>query len=123
MINDIAWLQFIGGLALIMPMFVTVAITALNDKSTNPTFPRWTAFASAMTFILFLPDQMLFFFKTGPFAWNGLFGFWVPLSVFCGWFLLLAFLIRRSILVDLHQRRGSTAAYAGMVPAARSHSS
>jgi hypothetical protein len=123
MINDIAWLQFIGGLALIMPMFVTVAITALNDKSTNPTFPRWTAFASAMTFILFLPDQMLFFFKTGPFAWNGLFGFWVPLSVFCGWFLLLAFLIRRSILADLHQRRGSTAAYAGMVPAARSHSS
>jgi hypothetical protein len=101
LLNDMAWLQFIGGLALIMPMFVTIAVTALTDKSANPTFPRWVAFASAMTFLLFLPDQMLFFFKTGPFAWNGLFAFWVPLSVFCGWFVLVFYLIRRSILGDL----------------------
>jgi hypothetical protein len=44
---------------------------------------------------------MLFFFKTGPFAWNGLFAFWVPLTIFCGWFMLLAYLMRRSILADL----------------------
>lgn len=100
MLNDIAWLQFIGGLALIMPMFVTVAVAALSDKSAKPTFPRWSAFASVMTFILFLPDQMLFFFKTGPFAWNGLFAFWVPLSVFCGWFIMVFYLIRRSILQE-----------------------
>jgi hypothetical protein len=104
LVNDIAWLQFIGGLALIMPMFVTVAVTAWTDKSVNPTFPRWVAFASIMTFILFLPDQMLFFFKESPFAWNGLFAFWVPLSVFCGWFILLAYLMRRSILAKLHGR-------------------
>jgi len=98
MLNDIAWLQFIGGLALIMPMFITVAITALNDKSANPTFPRWSAFASFLTFALFLPDQLLFFFKTGPFAWNGLFAFWVPLSVFGGWFFMVFYLIRRDVL-------------------------
>jgi hypothetical protein len=122
MINDIAWLQFIGGLSLIMPFFVTVAITALHDKSAHPTFPRWVAFVSAMTFILFLPDQMLFFFKTGPFAWNGLFAFWVPLSVFCGWFILLAYLMRRSILAELQQRFATAAApAASLAPAARSH--
>jgi hypothetical protein len=43
---------------------------------------------------------MLFFFKTGPFAWNGLFAFWVPLSVFCGWFIMVFYLIRRSILQE-----------------------
>jgi hypothetical protein len=74
-----------------------------------------------MTFILFLPDQMLFFFKTGPFAWNGLFAFWVPLTVFCGWFILLAYLVRRSIIADLNERRGTAAAYAPVVPATRSH--
>jgi len=121
LINDIAWLQFIGGLALIMPMFVVVGVTALNDKTANPTFPRWIAFVSAMTFILFLPDQMLFFFKTGPFAWNGLFAFWVPLTVFCGWFILLAYLVRRSIIADLNERRGTAAAYDPVVPATRSH--
>jgi hypothetical protein len=51
-----------------------------------------------LTFALFLPDQLLFFFKTGPFAWNGLFAFWVPLSVFGGWFFMVSYLIRRDVL-------------------------
>jgi hypothetical protein len=98
LVNDIAWLQFIGGLSLAMPMFLTVAIAALNDKSANPVFPRWSAFASILTFLLLLPDQMLFFFKSGPFAWNGLFAFWIPLTAFCGWFLIIFYLMRRAVL-------------------------
>lgn len=98
LLNDIAWLQFIGGLSLIMPMLVTVAVAALHDKSAQPVFPRWAAFVSILAFVLFLPDQLLFFFKTGPFAWNGLFAFWIPLSAFCGWFLVIFYLIRRAML-------------------------
>jgi len=100
MLNDVAYLQFIGGLALIMPMFVVIAIVAFCDKSHNPVFPRWSAYASVMTFFLFLPDQALFFFKSGPFAWNGLFAFWVPLSIFCGWFFMIVYLLNRHILSE-----------------------
>jgi hypothetical protein len=100
-LNDIAWLQFIGGLSLVMPLFLVVAVVALNDKSAIPVFPRWTAFASILTFVLMMPDQLLFFFKTGPFAWNGLFAFWVPLSVFCGWFLMIFYLMRRAALREM----------------------
>ena len=98
MLNDVAYLQFIGGLALIMPMFFVLALVALTDKTPKPVFPRWTAYASILTFVLFLPDQALFFFKSGPFAWNGLFAFWVPLSVFGGWFFMVAYLIQRDVL-------------------------
>jgi hypothetical protein len=101
MLNDIAWLQFIGGLALVMPMFVVLAVVAFNDKSDNPTFPRWFGYQSIMTFMLFLPDQLLFFFKTGPFAWNGVLGFWVPLSVFCGWFIAIFVLMRRALMAEI----------------------
>ncbi|HKY91857.1 MAG TPA: hypothetical protein VJM11_12490 [Nevskiaceae bacterium] len=107
LLNDVAWLQFIGGLALIMPMFVVMAIVAWNDRSPNPVFPRWAGFCSAMTFTLFLPDQMLFFFKSGPFAWNGLFAFWIPLTVFCGWFLMMFWLIRRDVLREMGASRGA----------------
>jgi hypothetical protein len=100
MLNDFAYIQFIGGLAIIMPMFVVLAIVALADKSPKPVFPRWSAYASIMTFILFLPDQALFFFKSGPFAWNGLFAFWIPLTVFGGWFFMVAYLIRRHVLSE-----------------------
>ena len=100
LLNDIAWLQFIGGLALIMPMFVVFAVVALADKSENPVFPRWFGYQSIMTFTLFLPDQLLFFFKTGPFAWNGVLGFWVPLTIFCGWFISIFVLMRRRLAAE-----------------------
>lgn len=101
LLNDIAWLQFIGGLALIMPMFVVVAVVAFVDTRPDPVFPRWLGYQSVMTFVLFLPDQMLFFFKTGPFAWNGVLGFWVPLTVFCGWFAAIVYVIRRTVLAEI----------------------
>lgn len=100
--NDAAWLQFVGGLALVMPMFLTVGVAALNDKSERPVFPRWAGFASIMAFIMILPDQTLFFFTTGPFAWNGLIAFWIPVPVFCGWFVLIFFLMRRALLRQDH---------------------
>lgn len=100
LLNDIGWLQFIGGLSLIMPMFVVLAVVAFNDKNEKPTFPRWFGYQSVMTFMLFLPDQLLFFFKTGPFAWNGVLGFWVPLTVFGSWFITIVVLMRRALLAE-----------------------
>jgi hypothetical protein len=97
LLNDIAWLQFIGGLSLIMPMFVVLAVVSLSGKSENPVFPRWFGYQSIMTFTLFLPDQLLFFFKTCPFAWNGVLGFWVPLTVFSLWFITIFVLMRRAL--------------------------
>jgi len=36
LLNDVAWLQFIGGVSLIMPMYGVVAVVALADTSENP---------------------------------------------------------------------------------------
>jgi hypothetical protein len=95
MFNDVAWLQFIGGLSLVMPAYGAVALLAFTDKSANPVFPRWLGFVSILTSILILPDQLLFFFKSGPFAWNGLFGFWVPVAVFSIWILVVFWVLRQ----------------------------
>jgi hypothetical protein len=115
MLNDVAYLQFIGGLALIMPMFFVLAVVALTDRTSSPVFPRWTGYASIMTFILFLPDQAIFFFKTGPFAWNGLFAFWIPLTLFGSWFFMVAYLIQRNVLNET-ARLGSGVAKPGHLP-------
>jgi hypothetical protein len=44
-----------------------------------------------------LPDQLLFFFCKGPFAWNGLFGIWVPVVVFSGFFIVNFVVLRQAI--------------------------
>ena len=30
-------------------------------------------------------------------------GFWIPLTVFCGWFVSMFYLIRRSLLEEMHE--------------------
>jgi hypothetical protein len=102
LLNDIAWLQFIGGLSLIMPMFVVIPICALSDKSSTPLFPRWVGYFNMWLFVLVLPGQLLFFFYDGPFAWNGLFGIWLPLAGFVAWFLVTFHFLRAAAL-----RRGA----------------
>ena len=96
LLNDMGWLMFIGAIALVLPMFIVLGVAALNDNSENPVFPRWLAFYSFFTFVMFIPDQLLFFFKSGPFAWNGLIGFWLPIAFFFVWMvgLMLPFTAR-----------------------------
>lgn len=98
LLNDIAWLQFVGGLSLIIPMFIGVAVAALSDRRPEAPFPRWFGFLTVWVAILFLPGQLLFFFKTGPFAWNGILALWLPVTVFVGWFVVIFFVMRKRIL-------------------------
>ena len=44
LLNDIGWLQIVGGLTPFLPVLVTIAVASFHDKSDNPPFPRWTGF-------------------------------------------------------------------------------
>lgn len=96
--NDMAWLQFIGGVSMFAAMPVAIAIAAFIDKGPEPVFPRWSGYVNIMIVMLILPDQLLFFFHSGPWSWNGLFGLWIPVVLFGGWFLVTFFLMRAAVL-------------------------
>jgi hypothetical protein len=97
LLNDVGWLQLVGGVSLVITMYSSVAIAALIDKRPQPTFPRWSGFFSLWVLVLFFPGQLLFLFKTGPFAWNGLLAFWVPGTLFFGWFVVIGILLLKAI--------------------------
>lgn len=98
LMNDLAWLQFLGGLTIYLAMPLTVAVAALADRSPQPVFPRWCGYANLMIAFAILPDQLLFFFKDGPFAWNGLFGVWLPIVWFGSFFVISIIVLRKTIL-------------------------
>lgn len=108
LMNDLAWLQFIGGVTIFLPLPICTAIAAFCDSSSHPVFPRWSGYLSIWCVLAILPDQLIFFFHTGPFAWNGLFGFWIPAAVFGAWFPVTSYLLRNAILRD---RRGPPVIY------------
>jgi hypothetical protein len=101
LMNDMAWLQFLGGVSMFLAMPLSVFVASLCDKSANPLFPRWCGYANAWMALTILPDQLLFFFfKKGIFAWNGLFGIWIPVVVFSAFFIVNIIVMRQAILRD-----------------------
>lgn len=99
--NDIGWFYFtfpVGGLGLIM--LVVMAVCFLADKSAQPLFPRWVGFMNIWLAVLALPAALVPFFMKGPFAWNGILAFWLPLSAFGGWLVIMVIHMLKAIKRD-----------------------
>lgn len=89
--NDFAWVPFIINWPPAFVEAICIAVVIFADKRAKPVFPRWVAYFLLWAAIAFLPASLLPFFYDGPFAWNGLFPFWLAASFFGGFFLVLSF--------------------------------
>jgi uncharacterized membrane protein YraQ (UPF0718 family) len=58
-----------------------LAILTLADKRPDPTYPRWFGYLNLWCGTLFVPAGLIFFFKDGPFSWNGILAWWVAYSL------------------------------------------
>lgn len=95
MLSDLAWLMLITPASPFVLQTTCVAFAVLMDRSATPIFPRWVGYFAFWVAISTVPALMAFFFRTGPFAWDGLFPFWLPFGVFGFWvFLISVFVIR-----------------------------
>jgi MFS family permease len=103
MLNDIAWLNIVGGLTIYLPTLFTISIASFMDDSPAPAFPRWFGYMCILVFFGQASGQLIFFFKTGPFAWNGLFAFYIPMIAFFVWFVAAFYLMRKATIE--HSRR------------------
>ena len=95
--NDFAFLQFVGVVAPAYFQITCVGIATLFDRSPQPVFPRWIGFYNIWFALLTLPGGVCFFFKVGPFAWDGVLAFWMPLTLYGVWFGIMFWQLRRAI--------------------------
>ena len=100
MLNDFAWISFLITVYIGVVQFASLGMAILADGSDNPLFPRWSGYANLWLSLFFVPGGLLLFFKTGPFAWSGLFCFWLPFGAFFIWFGMMFVLLRKSIARD-----------------------
>lgn len=96
-LSDIAWLILLMTASPFIVQNITIGIAVLSDKSTDPVFPRWFGFFNFWVALLLLPAGVICLFKTGPFAWTGALGFWLPLIDAGVWVLVTTVLLFKAI--------------------------
>lgn len=101
LMNDFGWifLTFPGG-----PFYaqlIAIGACILQDKSPQPFFPRWVGFMNLWIVGISTPALLIPFFKNGPFAWNGLLSFWIPLIIFFAWIIVMWVYLIKAINRDV----------------------
>jgi hypothetical protein len=94
LLNDLAWLLLFTGVTPFMIQNVVIGVAILRDRT--EVFPRWLGYLNFLVALSFVPDVMAYFFKTGPFAWNGVFVFWLALTTYSVFLFAMAIACRRA---------------------------
>ena len=101
LINDAIWLQLIGGMPPFLLVLLSLGATALKQDngrdSRVPIFPRWYGYFSFLVGALMLPRVLVFFYQSGPFAWDGLVGFWLSSAALLLWIVATTFVLRSAM--------------------------
>jgi len=96
-LNDLVWIITIMPWPLGAMQALIIGITIFKHHSSAPVFPRWLAFFNIWIAVLFIPGSLIPFFKTGPFAWDGILAFWIPATVFGLWYIVMQLQLFKAI--------------------------
>jgi hypothetical protein len=104
-LHDLAWIIATMPVSCFILQQIVIAVAILSDKSDKPIFPRWLAYVNVWTALIYMPTVMITFFKTGPFAWNGILSFWVVAVDFVAWQVCMFVTLFKAIRAEEAQSR------------------
>jgi hypothetical protein len=99
-LHDLGWLMFLGIVTTGILQALITGWAILRDRREHPIFPRWIGYVCLWCTLTFVSGGLIFFFKSGPFAWNGILAWWVLLVGFATWIVVLAFGLLRYAIPD-----------------------
>lgn len=95
--HDLSWISLLGVVGTAIMQAVALGIVILRDGRDRPVYPRWFGYTSLWAALLFFPAGLIIFFKDGAFAWNGFISWWLVLSVFALWIIVLTALTVKAV--------------------------
>lgn len=102
--NDLVWFVFILSWPPFAVFMICLAVAILRSEHNAAVYPRWVAFFNLWCALLITPAALIEFFKTGPFAYDGLISFWMIYIVFFGWIVVMSVLTLRAESRSVSQR-------------------
>lgn len=96
-LNDIFWLCALGLVGGVVVQAIVLAVATFLDHGADPIFPRWFGYLNLWYALLAIPGGTIVFFHSGPLAWNGLVGFWIPVGAFGFWMVSMMWVLFKAI--------------------------
>jgi hypothetical protein len=94
--NDMAFLWFLVPFVFATVGCLAIACSILEDRSTDPVYPRWVGFANLYFAFGFPMAMFTTYAKTGPFARDGLFPWWIPVIDYTAWSIVRCWATHRA---------------------------
>ena len=96
-LHDLGWISFLVDVPIFSVWVGVIGIAILRDRHVTPLFPRWIGFFNLWCAIFFLPALLIPFFKSGPFAYNGLLALYLPFGAFFTWIVVMTPAVLKAI--------------------------
>lgn len=97
--NDLAYFLFIFTWPPFTVWFIAIALAAFKDPDQAP-FPRWSGYLCLWLAVQISAGALIAFFKTGPFAYNGLFALYLPVALFFVWVVAMTVVMLRNLSAE-----------------------
>lgn len=99
-LNDLAWIVTMLPWTVGAMQCVCIGWSILAHGNAATPYPRWLGYFNIWIAIGMASSSVIPFFKVGPFAWNGVVGFWIPAAVFGLWELVMGIMTLRAVNHD-----------------------
>jgi hypothetical protein len=113
--NDWVWFDWLYTWPSFSVWMLIIAAAIFFDRNPEPAYPRWVGYLNIWCALLIFPAGLIGFFKTGPFAYDGMISFWFAVCVFFGWMISMTAMTFRAIAAE--DRRVATRAHSYAKPA------
>jgi len=99
-LNDAGWLIFVMVFPSYVMQMLCMAVAAFRDTRERPTWPRWTGYLNIWVALAGSGGGIAVFFTSGPLAWNGLIGFYIPIAVFAAWLAAMTYVLLNGLTLN-----------------------
>lgn len=82
LLYDMSWLTISVSYSVTSMQMLAMGVAFLHDPRSDPLIPKWLCWYSIWGGMMFIAEDAMPFFHTGPFARNGLLNFWVEYGIY-----------------------------------------
>lgn len=100
LISDMTWLEFLLFFPTFSMQLICLGMAGLTQLQGPKVFPRWFCYLNLWMAVVGGTGVLCIFFFSGPFAWNGAIGFYLPVGAYVPFLLITYVQFYRTIQAE-----------------------